>query len=417
MTLSGQEKSTGAAVAPIPDPGPVQALSAHGDGGPNAEVAPVPGPEPARAWDRRIWLVPIALALIVSYGFLCIRALSLEAKYRSLAHSLAGNAAYKWRPSFETFAHPAAVHGTLGNILYAHGKYEEAVAYFTEALRLDPDLAGVHNNLGNALYAQGKYEEAVGHLAQALRLNPNSADAHYNLGVALQGKGRYQAAEGHYVEAVRLRPGYADAHKNLGNVLNAKGEHAEAATHFTEALRLNPGYADVHNSLGTILSRQRKYPEAEAHFNEALRLHPGNVQAHHNLGLVLSRLGNYEAASAQFAEAIRLDSGFADAYNASAMLMAACPEAKFRDGKKAVEFATRACELTKSKNPIILDTLAAAQAEAGDFDAAVRTQKRALELLNDERQKDDYRSRLVLYQAKKPYREGPPQHALTEARP
>ena len=110
-------------------------------------------------------------------------------------------------------------------------------------------------------------------------------------------------------------------------------------------------------------------------------------------------LRELRGGKAQFAEAIRLDPGCAEAYNASAMLMAACPEAKFRDGKKAVEFATRACELTKSKNPIILDTLAAAQAEAGDFDAAVRTQKKAIGLLKDEQRKDDYRSRLVLYQA------------------
>ena len=91
------------------------------------------------------------------------------------------------------------------------------------------------------------------------------------------------------------------------------------------------------------------------------------------------------------------------------MIMAACPEAKFRDGKRAVEFATRACELTKWKNPSFLDTLAAAHAEAGDFDAAVTWQTRAIELLTDERQKDDYRSRLVLYQAKKPYREASPE--------
>ena len=81
------------------------------------------------------------------------------------------------------------------------------------------------------------------------------------------------------------------------------------------------------------------------------------------------------------------------------------------------QFATRACELTKWKNPRFLNTLAAAQAEAGDFDAAVKSQERAIELLTDERQKDDYRSRLVLYQAKKPYREVSPQHAPSEARP
>ncbi len=130
----------------------------------------------------------------------------------------------------------------------------------------------------------------------------------------------------------------------------------------------------------------------------------------------MSRLGNYEAARAQFAEAIRLQPGEPEAYNASALIMAACPEAKFRDGKGAVQFATRACELTEWKNPIILDTLAAAQAEAGDFDAAVKSQEKAIELLTDARQKNEYRSRLVLYRAKKTYRRVDPQRAPSGAR-
>ncbi len=89
--------------------------------------------------------------------------------------------------------------------------------------------------------------------------------------------------------------------------------------------------------------------------------------------------------------------------------MAACPEAKFRDGKKAIQLSTLACELTRWKNPVVLDTLAAAQAEAGDFAAAVKWQLSAIERLPDERQKTDYRSRLALYQAKQPYRQVPTQ--------
>ncbi len=99
------------------------------------------------------------------------------------------------------------------------------------------------------------------------------------------------------------------------------------------------------------------------------------------------------------------------------MIMAACPEAKFRDGKGAVALATRACELTNWKDTRFLNTLAVAQAEAGDFDAAVNSQNRAIELLTDTRQQDDYRSRLVLYQAKRPYRQESPQPAPIAARP
>ncbi len=142
-----------------------------------------------------------------------------------------------------------------------------------------------------------------------------------------------------------------------------------------------------------------------------------NAVAHNNLGVVRFRQSNYEAAAAHFAEALRLAPGYADALNNRAMVMAASPEAKYRDGKRAVESATRACELTDWKKADYLDTLAAAHAEAGDFNAAISSQTLALELLIDERRKDDFRSRIVLYQAKKPYREAPRARASTEARP
>ena len=221
--------------------------------------------------------------------------------------------------------------------------------------------------------------------------------------MSLSRQGRLAEAEAQFTEALRLNPGHSEAHNNLGTILSRKRRYAEAEAHFTEAARLNPGLLAAHFNLGRVHAEQGKYETAAAHYAEAIRRHSGYVAAHQNLGNVLCRLEKYETAAAHYAEAIRLDPGYAEAYNASALLMAACPEAKFRDGKRAVAFATRACELAQVEEPRFLNTLAAAHAEAGDFDAAVTSQKRAIELLTDERQKDDYRSRLVLYQAKRPY--------------
>ncbi len=98
----------------------------------------------------------------------------------------------------------------------------------------------------------------------------------------------------------------------------------------------------------------------------------------------------------------------ADRYNNRAWLWATCPDARFRDGKRSVESVTKACELSNWKRPTIIDTLASACAEAGDFEQAVKRQSQAIELLTDAKEKEDFATRLKLYREKKPYRETAP---------
>jgi tetratricopeptide (TPR) repeat protein len=203
-------------------------------------------------------------------------------------------------------------------------------------------------------------------------------------------------------------------HNGLGVVLSQQGKWEEEAAHFTEAIRLNPGLASAYNNLGLVYSRRGQSEEAVALYRQAIRLTPDDVEAHINLGAALAGQGRFEEAATHYAEAIRLDPDSVEAYNNRAMLLAACPDAKYRDGQRAIESATRACELTGWKLSNCLDTLAAAYAEAGDFDAAVTWQMTAIETQTDERAKDDYRSRLAVYRARTPYRQASPGHSGPE---
>jgi tetratricopeptide (TPR) repeat protein len=172
-----------------------------------------------------------------------------------------------------------------------------------------------------------------------------------------------------------------------------------------EALRLDPKLALAYSNRGIVWAYKQEYDKAVADHSEAIRLDPKYALAYNNRGTAWWDKQEYDKAVADYSEAIRLDPKDAWAYNARAWLWAMCPDAKHRDGQQAVESAKRACELTDQKDPDKLGTLAASYAEAGDFDAAVRTQETAIDLLTDVETKKDYGSRLDLYRARKPYRE------------
>ena len=85
------------------------------------------------------------------------------------------------------------------------------------------------------------------------------------------------------------------------------------------------------------------------------------------------------------------------------MIWATCPAAKYRDGKRAVESVARACELSGWKDATDIDTLAAASAEAGDFDAAAKWEARAIALFPEGREKAEAEAHLKLYRARTAY--------------
>jgi tetratricopeptide (TPR) repeat protein len=139
--------------------------------------------------------------------------------------------------------------------------------------------------------------------------------------------------------------------------------------------------------------------------DEAIRVDPTNALAFLRRGNAWSNKKEYDRALKDYEETMRLDPKYPNGYNAMAWLMATCPEEKYRHGDKAIELATEACDLTAWKEGLILDTLAAAYAEAGNFELAVKYQKQVLDFPDvGQNYREEARARLKLYEAKKPYR-------------
>ena len=122
-----------------------------------------------------------------------------------------------------------------------------------------------------------------------------------------------------------------------------------------------------------------------------------------NRGYTFELMGEYEKALGDYKSAPRLL-----ALNNLAWLRATCPKDSFRDADEAVVNAKRVCDITKDREGMYLDTLAAAYAEAGRFDDAVKAQEKALtDKSFANRHGDEAQKRLKLYQGRKPFRAEP----------
>jgi tetratricopeptide (TPR) repeat protein len=341
-------------------------------------------------------------------------------------------------------------HGTYynnrGSIWLAMGNVDRAIADCNDAMRLDAKKNHVHYyNRGLAWRSKWELDNAIADYTEALRLEPRSARIYVARCDAWRLKGVLDKAIADANEATRLDPGIKianDPRRNhpepydgsprslaeldaatglgLGSAVadlgpgsggKAKRDVGLVTASAGEARPPDPGQAGEFLARGIARNAKGEFGEflkAIGDFLVAIRLDPTCVAAYLNRVIAWESIGDYGHALADFDEAIRLDPNNRQALDSNARLCATCPDASHRDGPRAVALATRAGELSDWKEPHVLDTLAAACAEAGDHDAAVKWQERVIEMTRqqpcpDRAALEEQRARLALYQAKKPY--------------
>jgi tetratricopeptide (TPR) repeat protein len=260
------------------------------------------------------------------------------------------------------------------------GYWKDSVTLWSRSLACTRSNETAHYNLANALLHEGSTDEAILHYEQALQLRPYYTDAHVNLANILLQKGQLDKAIAHYDQALDIRPNSAEFHVNLGLALAAKGKTDQAILHYQQALELRPDYVKARINLANAFVQRNNLAQAADQYQQALQVKPDSVEAQVNLGAVLVRLGRMGEAMPHFQKALQLKPDDAAIQNDLAWLLATCPQASLRDGRKAVELAQRANELSGGKNPIYLHTLAAALAESGRFGDAIQNVQKAIDL-------------------------------------
>jgi tetratricopeptide (TPR) repeat protein len=296
------------------------------------------------------------------------------------------------------------------------GRYEASAATWRKVLELSPDDEAAHRSLGTVLLMTGHREESAEHFQKASEMklraateaDPASAARFNDLGVLLLQTGRVEEAVAQFEKAAALKPDFAAARANLGGALAKLGRLDEALVQLRQALASDATYAPAHYHLGMVLSRQGDAEGAILELRSALSLEPKYAEAHVTLGDTLYAQGRTAEALAHWRDGLQLQPNDPPALRRVAWVLATSPDTAIRDGAQALAFAVRALELSGGKDAQVLDTLAAAYAEKGQFADAALTARRAQARAAQENQTVLAREigvRIALYEAGQAFRD------------
>lgn len=274
--------------------------------------------------------------------------------------------------------------------------------------------AWAYNRRGEKRIDAGDEKAALGDFETAVTLDPKLWKALHNRGVSRAATGDSKNAMSDFDTVVRLNPGYANAWFNRGELKYDQGDFAGALQDYNQAVQLQSGDSGFYISRAHALYRLGRSGEAMRDYNRAVQINPNDATALLNRGDAYREMAQYQQAASDYREAIRINPKLGRAYLSAAWLMATCPDARYRETDKAISAAQKAIELDGEKDYRYLDTLAAAQANAGRFEDAKNSATQAVSAAPS-KELAHVRQRLELYESSRAYREGAPAEPVRAA--
>ena len=303
----------------------------------------------------------------------------------------------------------SALHSWRANAYILKDDLNKAMDDVTESIRLNPHYFGGYLGRGIVLRRTGHLDQAIGDYNTAIRLNPNFSRTYFHRAIAYSLKGDYNQSIRDNTEAIRRhdRTMEADFYHNRAVDYHAIGSTAKAIADFNEAIRrATPKDFRSYGGRASVFEDMGQLDKASADYDQAIRSTPTDAPGYVMRGTAHFAKGNYRAAASDFEEAVRRSPTYYNALANLAWFQATCPEDSLRNGNEALRKSKWACEVSHWQSSGVVDTLAAAYAEIGDFDNAVKYETQAINMngvlaLRRKRMQQ----RLELYRQHKPYRE------------
>jgi len=317
-------------------------------------------------------------------------------------------------------------------------KYEEALPDLRKVVELEPRSTAALQALAIVLARMKKYDEALVSLDKLRELEPNSVFPYIQQARIHVMQANFQAALHDLDQAVSRDSSNVEVLLLRAEMLHELKQEAKAKADVESVLALRPGHPGAVRMRAMFLAAEGKVDQAilqgeDLHakgskdaatlstlamlyalgkhnrpaidtFTALLEMQPDNAAALRGRGDLYLGIGKHAEAIADFNRALKFQPKEPGLLNNLAWVLATSPVDKLRNGKRAVELATQACEETEYKKAYILSTLAAAYAESGDMKKAIEWSEKSVALGSAE-QKDALKKELASYRAGKPLRE------------
>jgi tetratricopeptide (TPR) repeat protein len=297
------------------------------------------------------------------------------------------------------------VHLALAEVLVnIEGKFDESMQEVTRSIELDPKSAAAYIFRARMNTSQDNLDAALSDLDEALKIDENDIAALLFRAEIYLARDNFKAAREDIDKSLRVRPNLVLGIMMRSRVNAAEERYEEAIADMESLVEHDPQNVDFRLQLASYYNAAERPRKAVKLLTALIDEDQDNWRALRARGDALLSFGQHADAVSDYNKALELNKEDSGLLNNLAWVLATSPEDNLRDGARAIELATKACELTEYKQAHILSTLASGYAETGDFETAIKWSTKAVEIGEGEMKKQ-LQDELQSYQNSKPWRE------------
>ncbi len=191
---------------------------------------------------------------------------------------------------------------------------------YQKVLSESPENAEIHHLLGLVNAQQNKFEQAIKYFKQAIKVDSHNEKYFTNLGEAyLRNRNFTQALESHQ-QSLKVKEDYHEGYFHVGNTLRLSGKYLEAIQYYEKAIALNPKYLEALFYLGDMFQEMGKEDQALNYFNSCLSIDPDHLEVNFKLGLLYEFFGEFDQSIEHYEKTINNTVGFKDSHYRLAQL-------------------------------------------------------------------------------------------------